>query len=343
MRILIADKFEDSGQAALKTLGCDIAYQPALTPDDLRTALARGDAEVLIVRSKKVPAAALQAAKNLHVIIRAGAGVDNIDTDAATARGIAVANCPGMNAIAVAELTLGLLIACDRRIPDQVTAIRAGRWDKKEFTTGARGLKGSTLLIVGFGAIGKAVAKRALAFEMDVAAWDRALTPALARASGVRFAGTDRAALLAELPRADAVSIHLALVPQTAHLCNAEFFSHVKQGATFINTSRGGVVDEAALRSAAAARNLRLGLDVYENQPATPTGDFNTPTVAIRGSAFTHHCGASTAQAQQAVADETVRLVKMYMETGRLENCVNPGSVAEVKTPVAQPARGSAR
>jgi D-3-phosphoglycerate dehydrogenase / 2-oxoglutarate reductase len=343
MRVLIADKFEDAGKAALTGLGCTLDDRPSITPEDLQAVLAGGTSDLLIVRSKKVTAAAILGARGLRAIVRAGAGVDNIDMTAATERGIGVCNCPGMNAIAVAELAVGLLISCDRRIPDQTAAIKAGRWEKKTFTTGASGLKGSSLLIVGFGAIGKVLASRALAFDMDVVAWDRALTSGIAKAHGVRFAGTDRRELLAALPGADAVSIHVALVPQTAHFCNAEFFEAMKPGAIFINTARGGVVDEASLYSSAIAKGLRVGLDVYEHQPSTPIGEFVTPISSIPGCALTHHCGASTAQAQAAVADETVRIVRVFMETGQLENCVNCVASPEVKTPVAQPARGAAR
>jgi D-3-phosphoglycerate dehydrogenase len=233
------------------------------------------------------------------------------------------------------------MISCDRRIPDQTAALRAGSWNKKEFTTHSRGLKGSTLLIVGLGAIGQAVAKRAAAFEVTLSGWDRHLTPAMAKSAGVQAAGSDRAQLLKALPSADAVTIHIALVPDTTHFCNAEFFAAMKPGAIFINTSRGGVVDEAALRDAVKAKGLRCGLDVYEGQPGSPQAEFVTPTVQLPGGAYTHHCGASTSQAQQAVSDETVRIVRVFMQSGRLENCVNDRGLPEVRT--AQPARGAAR
>jgi D-3-phosphoglycerate dehydrogenase len=217
---------------------------------------------------------------------------------------------------------MGLLLACDRRIPDQTAELKAGRWNKKEFSTKARGLKGSTLVVVGLGAIGRAVARRALAFDMTVVGWDALLGPGAAADSGIQWAGSDRPALLRALPAADAVTIHLALVPQTKAFCNAEFFGAMKPGAYFINTSRGGVVDEAALLEAAAAKGLRVGLDVYGMQPGTPQAEFTSALAGVPGSAFTHHCGASTDQAQQAVAEETVRLVKVFKETGRLENTV---------------------
>jgi D-3-phosphoglycerate dehydrogenase len=327
MRVLIADSLESEGVQALERLGCTVMLEPSIKAEELPGRLGKGDAEVLIVRSKKVPRAAIEASKNLRAIIRAGAGVDNIDSEAATERGIGVCNCPGMNSVAVAELALGLIIACDRRITDQTAAIKAHRWDKKGFSGGAHGLKGSTLCIVGFGAIGRAVAHRAAAFEMTVAAWDRHLTPTLARERGIAFAGSSREELLAFLPQCDVLSVHLALTPETRKFCNAEFFARMKPGATFINTARGDVVDEAAMCRAAAERGLRLGLDVYENQPAASGVEFVTPVAPLIG-AFTHHCGASTDQSQRAVADETVRIVQVFMETGRLENCVNASALA---------------
>lgn len=327
MRVLIADNLESEGVQALERLGCTVMVEPGIKAEELAGRLGKGDAEVLIVRSKKVTRAAIEASKNLRAIIRAGAGVDNIDSEAATGRGIGVCNCPGMNSVAVAELTLGLIIACDRRITEQTAAIRAHRWDKKGFTTGARGLKGSTLCIVGFGAIGRAVAQRAAAFGMTIAAWDRSLTPALARERGVVFAGSSREELLAFLPQSDAVSVHLALTTETAKFCNAEFFGCMKRGATFINTARGDVMDEAAMCAAAKEKDLRLGLDVYAGQPSASGVEFVSPVAPLTG-AFTHHCGASTDQSQRAVAEETVRIVQVFMETGKLENCVNASALA---------------
>ncbi|MFN0133995.1 MAG: NAD(P)-dependent oxidoreductase [Phycisphaerales bacterium] len=325
MKVLIADKFESAGIDGIRSLGCEVAYEPGAGAEGLAVAIARHAPQVLVVRSTKVPAAALASASGLTAIIRAGAGVDNIDVPAATARGIAVANCPGTNSIAVAELVFAHLLACDRRVVDQTIEMRAGRWNKKEFTTGARGLKGSTLGVIGLGAIGQAVVKRALAFEMDIIGWDRFLSAKWAQAMGIRWGGSDREGMLAMLPECDAVTIHVALVPDTQGMANAEFFAAMKPGAIFINTARGGVVDEPAMIEAARAKKLRLGLDVHGNQPGQPQADFTPATASLPAGALTHHCGASTDQAQRAVAHETVRLVRVLKETGRLENRVNPG------------------
>ncbi len=335
MKILVADKLEQAGLDGLSHLGAEVVYEPASGADGLAAALARVRPEVLVVRSSKVLGPSLQAAQGLRAIVRAGAGVDNIDVPAAAALGIGVANCPGMNAIAVAELVFAHLLCCDRRIPEQTAALRAGHWNKKEYTTGARGLKGSTLGVVGLGSIGQAVVRRAAGFEMNVIGWDRFLTPKWAHGMNIRWGGSERAGLLDLARDSDAVTIHVALVPDTRRMCDAEFFHAMKPGATFINTSRGGVVDEAALLAAVKSKGLRAGLDVYDQQPAASKGEFR-PALADAACSLSHHCGASTAQAQQAVAEEVVRIVKVLMETGKLENSV-PAPAVTVAIPRAHP------
>lgn len=326
MKVLIADKFDAEGIEALRSFGVEVVSDPALGPDTLPQALASHAPEVLIVRSTKVPAPALAAASTLRLIVRAGAGVDNIDVPAASAKRIAVCNCPGMNAAAVAELAIGLLIACDRRIPDQVNELRAGRWNKKEYGK-SRGLRGRTLAVVGVGAIGGHVVRIAHAIGMRVVAWSRSMTPDRAAELGVESGGSTKADLLRTVASADAVSVHVALTDDTRGLCDAAFFGAMKPGSIFVNTSRGAVVDEAALADAVRARGIKVGLDVYAAQPATPEADFNPPVAALPGVYGTHHCGASTDQAQQAVADETVRIVRVFRQTGRFENCVNAGEI----------------
>ena len=343
MNVLIADKFEQTGIDGLKAAGCAVAYEPAAGAEGLAAAIARTRPDVLIVRSSKVPAPVLQGAAGVRGIIRAGAGVDNIDVPAATAAGVAVCNCPGMNAVAVAELAIALLLCCDRRVPEQSADARAGRWNKKEYSK-ARGLKGMPLGVVGAGAIGRAVIKRALAFEMNVIAWSRSITRDHARDLGAEFGGTDTPALLALAARCDAVSIHLPATGSTNKLIGAEFLAAMKPGAYLINTSRGSIVDEAALREAVKAKGIRAGLDVYECAPATPQAEWDNPTVRTPGITCTHHVGASTDQAQAAVAEEVVRIVKVYAAIGRFENCVNEAELAGgVKVVAARPAGAPAR
>lgn len=326
MKVLIADKFESAGIDGLKAIGCEVRSEPGVGTEKLGAMLETAKPAVLIVRSTKVPASVLEHAGSVKVIVRAGSGVDNIEVGAASARGIKVCNCPGMNAVAVAELAMGLLISCDRRIPDQCIAARSGQWNKREFSK-ARGLKGMTLGVVGVGAIGQEVVKRAAAFDMHVLAWSRGITPQHAKALNCEFVGEDSPALMTLAKRSDAVSVHLPLENSTKKLFNKTFFDAMKPGAYFINTSRGGVVDEAALRDAILNKGLRVGMDVYENQPSETAGPFASETVQLTtkgaGVYTTHHCGASTDQAQMAVAMEAVRIVKVYAESGRVENCVN--------------------
>jgi D-3-phosphoglycerate dehydrogenase len=318
MKVLIADKFEKVGIDGLKELGCTVVSQPELSATTLPAALTDQDPNILIVRSTKVTGEALQAGPSLGLVIRAGAGIDTIDVEAASDLGIFVSNCPGKNSVAVAELVLGLLLSCDRRIPDQVADLRAGRWNKAEYSK-ARGLHGRTLGIVGLGQIGREIAMRAKAFGMHVAAWSRNLTHIEADRIGIRYCQTP-----VEVARiSDAVSINVAANAETRNLVNAEFLAAMRPGAYLINTSRGSVVDEQALRHAIEEKGIRAGLDVFQNEPAGPSGDFTNPIVQAPGVYGTHHVGASTDQAQVAIAHEVIRIVQAFRETGDVPNVVN--------------------
>ncbi len=318
MKVLIADKFEKVGIDGLKELGCEVVSRPEVKAENLPALIRETDPHILIVRGKKVNAEALGAGTALTLVIRAGAGIDTIDVETASSRGIFVSNCPGKNSIAVAELVMGLLLACDRRIPDQVADLRQGKWNKGEYSK-ARGLHGRRLGIVGLGQIGREVATRALAFGMRVNAWSRSLTLDEAKALGVTYAQTplDVARL------ADAVTINVAATAETRHLVNPEFLAAMRPGAYLINTSRGSVVDEAALAQAIAGRHIRAGLDVFEDEPAGPTGEFADPIARLPGVYGTHHVGASTEQAQVAIAHEVIRTVRAFRETGEVPNVVN--------------------
>ncbi len=318
MKVLIADKFEKVGIDGLKELGCDVLAQPEVKAEDLPAKIREFDPHILIVRSKKVTADALHAGTALSLVIRAGAGIDTIDVDTASARGIFVSNCPGKNSIAVAELVMGLLLACDRRIPDQAADLRQGKWNKAEYSK-ARGLYGRRLGIVGLGQIGKEIAARAQAFGMRVIAWSRTLTHEEAARLSVVYAQTPL-----EVARlSDAVTINVAANPDTRHLVNAEFLGAMRPGAYLINTSRGSVVDEAALEQAVREKGIRAGLDVYQNEPAGGTGEFRNPIVQAPGVYGTHHVGASTDQAQVAIAHEVLRIVQAFLATGEVPNVVN--------------------
>jgi D-3-phosphoglycerate dehydrogenase len=317
MRVLIADKFEQSGRDGLEAAGCDYSYQPDVKDDTLVEALRGYQPDVLVVRGTKVTEPMMDAGP-LKLIVRAGAGYNTIDVAAASRRGIYVSNCPGKNSVAVAELTFALILALDRRIADNVIQLRAGQWNKKEFSK-ARGLYGRTLGLVGTGQIGQEVITRARAFGMPVIAWSRRLTPERAEELGV-----ERKDNLIDVARAaDIVSVHVALNPETRKFLGADFFNAMLEGAYFINTARGEVVDQAALVNAMHERGIRAGLDVYANEPTSAAGEFADEIAREPNLYGTHHIGASTDQAQEAIAAETVRIVRTFKETGKVPNVVN--------------------
>jgi len=238
---------------------------------------------------------------------------------AAARRSIFVANCPGKNAVAVAELTFALILALDRRVVDNTIDLRNGTWNKKEYSK-APGLHGRTLGILGMGQIGQEVAQRAQAFGMNVVAWSRSLTAKIADGWDItRCASPSEVA-----SQCDVLSIHLAAAPETKNLVNADVLGALKTGAYLINTARADVMDYAALAQAVQEKNLRVGLDVYPDEPSGGAGSFKSTIVDAGGVVYgTHHIGASTDQAQEAIAAETVRIVTTFLKTGRVENCVN--------------------
>ena len=337
MKVLVADKFEKSGLDGLTAAGCEVVYEPDVKDESLLTAIKASAADVVVVRSTKVTEPMMDAGQ-VSLIVRAGAGYDNINIAAASARGIYVANCPGKNSVAVAELAFGLIIALDRRIPDNVADLRAGKWNKKEYSK-AKGLYGRTLGLLGFGNIAQEIAKRAQAFGMNIAVWSEI---------GVE---TDRSGLPIDLPmlvrlkpstgspleplvrvcnspeevaeQSDILSVHLALNDKTRGLVNANVFGKLKPGAFFLNTARGEVVDYAALEQAVKERQLRVALDVYAKEPSSGVAEFSDPLLALPNVYGTHHIGASTDQAQEAIAAETVKIIRNYVETGRVNNVVN--------------------
>lgn len=318
MKVLIADKFEKVGIDGLKDLGCSVESRPDVKAEDLPALMREFDPNVLIVRSKKVTAETLRAGVGLSLVIRAGAGIDTIDVVAASGLGVFVTNCPGKNSIAVAELVMALLLECDRRVADQVAELRAGHWNKAEYSK-SRGLAGRTLGVIGLGQIGREVATRASAFGMRVVAWSRNLTHEEAERLGVAYAQTP-----IEVARvSDAVTLHVAATAETRHLVNDEFLAALRPGAYFINTSRGSVVDEAALIRAVREKGIRCGLDVYQNEPASGNGEFRSALAMEPGVYGSHHIGASTEQAQVAIAHEVIRIVQSFKELGEVPHCVN--------------------
>lgn len=320
LKVLIADKFPERYIQDLRDLDLEVIYEPKLGEKDLPKAAE--DVDILVVRSTVVNEETINNSKKLNLIIRAGSGVNNIAISAANKKGVYVANCPGMNAVAVAELTIGLMIALDRFIPDNVSDFRNGVWNKDKYSKG-KGLKGKTLGIIGVGNIGKEVAKRALAFEMNVYGKD------ISRIEGVQI--KDFSEMDQLLPLCDIVTIHLPATPQTKGLFNKQMLSYMKDGAYLINTSRHDIIVEEDLLEAIKEKNLRVALDVFKGEPEGKSGEVKSPLQNNPNIYVTHHIGASTEQAQDAVAEETVRIIKHYVHSGVIDHWVNRAKVTDAK------------
>ena len=319
MRILFADTFPQPHLDEVRDRGHTCAYAPHLTSEDLPAEVDGHD--VLVVRGTRVTAGTIAAAGELNMIIRAGSGTNTIDTQAAADRDIHVCNVPGGNAVAVAELAFALVMALDRNIPDNVADLRAGRWDKKRYAS-ARGLYGRTVGVVGLGSIGLAFAERAAAFGLTVHAVDKAgRAPEVlerARTLGIRFVPD-----LETLARTcEILSFHVPAGEHTKHLIGSALLRHVQPGAWIINTSRGELVDDEALLEAMDTKGVRAGLDVYNGEPASGQAAFSSALARHPNVYGTHHIGASTEQAQHAIAAEVVRMLEVFDE-GRVLHCVN--------------------
>lgn len=318
MKVLVADKLSESFASLLEDAGLVVDLDASLQKETLTERLATTQPSVLVVRSTKVSKEHLEASKNLELVVRAGAGYDNVDLESASALGIFVANCPAKNSTAVAELTMGLVLSIDRSIPDNVIDARHGTWNKAKYSK-ADGLKGRTLGLIGMGSIGSEVARLAQSFGMDVCAWSRSLTEKKAAQLGISYCKTP----LDVARQADIVSVHVAGSADTKGMVNADFFASMKPGACLVNTSRSSVVDEAAMVAAIDSKGIRVGLDVFEGEPSGKDGSFDSPLARNSGVYITHHIGASTDQAQTAIAEEAARVVNEYAMTGDVPNCVN--------------------
>ena len=300
----------------MRTLGVEVNYEPELEAAELPARLPGFN--VLVVRGTEVNKAAFDAGSALNLVIRAGAGVKNIDVPTASERGIYVANCPGKNASAVAELTFALIGSLDRRIPDGVASLRAGRWEKNEFARAA-GLRGRSLGILGLGHIGRAVLKIAQAYELSCFAWSRSLTAAKAADLGVTRVNSP-----SELAKvSDIFSVHLDLTDRTRGIVDKKVLSQLRQGAFFINTARDELVDYDALQELIVPKNLRVGLDVLPNEPQTRNSTYRHPILESGLVYAVPHIGASTDEAQIAIANETVRILRSFLTKGEVPNVVN--------------------
>jgi D-3-phosphoglycerate dehydrogenase len=318
MRVLIADKFEQQGINELESRKFEVFFEPTVGADELPSRVSEIDPNVVVVRSTKVTKEAIEAGESLELVVRAGAGYNTIDTQAASMNGVFVSNCPGKNALAVAEISWGLILCCDRRIPDQTRDLRAGTWNKKEYAR-ASGIAGRTLGVIGMGRIGQAMVDRAHAFGMNIAAWSRSLQDEQAQEYGVTRC--ENIINLAKL--SDVVSVHVAATDGTRHIINDKFIDAMREGSILINTSRSSVMDEKAVLRGIREKGIRVGLDVFEGEPGSGTGTFSNELINEPGVYGTHHVGASTNQAQEAIAGEAVRIICAHRDSGEVPNCVN--------------------
>lgn len=324
MKVVVAEKISSSAMALLK--------EPTWTliaPDQLDGKLAQQleTADALIVRSAvQVDGALLEHAKKLRVIGRAGVGVDNIDLDAATRKGIAVMNTPGANAVAVAEQTLGVMLAMARHLSRADALMHAGKWEKKSLQ--GTELRAKTLGIVGLGKIGMEVARRARSFGMDIIAHDPFVSLAVAKEQNIRIATLDEV-----YATADYLTLHVGLTPQTTGMINAESLKKMKKGIRLVNCARGELVDEAALANALKEGHVAgAALDVFVQEPLK-----NSPLQSMDNVLLTPHIGGSTHEAQEAVGYQIALQVKEYLKHGVIQNAVNVPSVSHEEYLKLQP------
>lgn len=319
MRVLVADEFPERQTEKLRSRGHDVRYEPDLEASSLPEAVA--DTEILVVRSTEVTSEVIDVADQLGLIIRAGAGTNTIDVDRASRRAIYVTNIPGKNAVAVAELTMGLILALDRRIPDNVADLRDHRWNKSEFSQ-ARGLMGRRLGIIGFGSIGLEVAARARAFGMKLAGLEKPDRDDEQLAALEDLNVKLYPDLESMLPACEFVTLHVPATPDTEGMVDAKFLSLMADGACLINTSRPDVVVVEDLLAALDEKDIWVALDVFPDEPATGEDSFASPLAEHPRVYGTHHIGASTDQAQEAIAKQVIELIDDYCDGG-VENVVN--------------------
>jgi D-3-phosphoglycerate dehydrogenase len=291
-----------------------------VTPEQIKNGLAAelADADGLVVRSAvQADAALLAGAPRLRVIGRAGVGVDNIDTEAATRQGIVVMNTPGANAVAVAELTLGLMIAMGRSIPRANTTMHAGKWDKKSLQ--GQELRGKTLGIVGLGRIGLEVARRANAFGMEVIGYDPFIAPVVARENNVTLVGIDDI-----FKGADYLTLHVGLTPQTEGLINAQSIASMKKGVRIVNCARGElIVDEALVAGLKSGQVAGAALDVFHQEPLK-----DSPYYGLDNVLLSPHIAGATDEAQEAIGIQLAHQVRDYLKLGVVQNAVNLPSLS---------------
>ena len=317
-KVLVADPIAQRGIDELSNGGLlDVTVKLGLKPDELLAII--GEFHGLVVRSEtKATAKVIEAATNLKVIGRAGVGVDNVDVDAATKRGIIVMNTPGGNTISTAEHAFSLMVSTARNIPQADASVKSGKWDRKTFV-GVE-LYGKTLAILGMGRIGTEIARRAIAFGMRVLAYDPYLSASRARSLQVELIET----LDAIIPEADFITMHMPLTAETKYMLNAERLAKTKKGVRIINCARGGLIDEVALVEALQSKQVAAAaLDVFEVEPLPA----DSPLRGLPNLILTPHLGASTAEAQEGVGIEVAEQIRAALLQGEIRNAVNMPSI----------------
>ncbi len=326
-RVLISDALSPAAIAIFKDRGVEVDFQPALGKDKEKLAAIIGDYDGLAIRSAtKVTAEILANAKRLKVIGRAGIGVDNVDIPAATAKGVIVMNTPFGNSITTAEHAIALMFALARQIPSADASTQAGKWEKNRFM-GVE-ITGKVMGIIGCGTIGSIVAARALGLHMHVIAYDPFLSPERAQDIGVECVELDDL-----LARADVITLHTPMTPQTKNILSAENLAKTKRGVRIINCARGGLVDEQALRALLNSGHVAgAAFDVFIKEPATENPLFGHPNVVC-----TPHLGASTNEAQENVALQIAEQMSDYLTRGAISNAVNFPSITAEEAPKLTP------
>lgn len=318
MKILLADQLAPLVRSSLEKQDFTILENPSLKDESLLEAMQTFKPEILVVRSTKITSEHIEKTPSLSLIIRAGAGVNTIALETASQRGVFVANCPGKNAIAVAELVMGHIINLDRNLFENIRDFRAGVWNKKKYSK-AKGLHGRVLALLGLGSIGTEVLHRAKAFGLEVRAWSRSLTPEKAKKLGVHYAATPQ-----EVAKgADILSVHLPANAQTKDLIDSSILSELNDQAFFINSSRGALVNEEDLLEAIEQKNLRVGLDVFKNEPASSDNTVSSILSENPSIYVSHHIGASTNQATESVGEAVLEIITNWKFQGLVLNCVN--------------------
>ena len=324
MKIVVAEKISASAVELLQESRWTI-----ITPDQIEGKLTSHleSADALIVRSAvQVNDALLEHAPKLRVVGRAGVGVDNVDLDAATRKGIAVMNTPGANAVAVAELTVGMMLAMARLLPRADALMHAGKWEKKSLQ--GTELRGKTLGVVGLGKIGMEVARRTKAFGMEIVGHDPFVSAAVAKDQGIRLGKLEEV-----YAAADYLTLHVGLTPQTMGMINADSIKKMKKGIRIVNCARGELVDEVALAQALKQGQVAgAALDVFQEEPLK-----NSPLTALENVILTPHIGGSTHEAQEAVGYQIALQVKEYLQSGVAQNAVNVPSVSHEEYAEMQP------